>query len=83
MILVDYFALWPVAIALVSLFILKCIVEIYWHPLSGFPGPILALIGPFYEFYYDVIKDGTFLWEIEKMHEKYGEKIGSISTYVL
>jgi hypothetical protein len=25
-----------------------------------------------YEFYYDVVKGGKFIWQIEKMHEKYG-----------
>ena len=52
--------------------IFKCFYNLYWHPLSRFPGPKLAAMGPFYEFYYDVIKDGTYLWEIEKMHQKYG-----------
>ncbi|RDW78939.1 cytochrome P450 [Aspergillus mulundensis] len=64
--------LWHVAAALAVLYAGKCLRDIYWHPLSQFPGPILVLLGPFYEFYYDVIKDGTFLWEIEKMHQKYG-----------
>lgn len=31
-------------------------------------------MGTFYEFYYDGIKDGTYLWEIEKMHRKYGKE---------
>ncbi|GIK05376.1 hypothetical protein Aspvir_009485 [Aspergillus viridinutans] len=70
--LADDFGTWPVAAAMAVLFIGKCLLSIYWHPLSRFPGPKLALIGPFCEFYYDVIKDGTFLWEIEKMHQKYG-----------
>jgi len=26
-----------------------------------------------YEFYYDVLKDGRYMWEIEKVHEKYGQ----------
>lgn len=52
---------------------LKCIYNIFFHPLSHIPGPRLAAMGSFYEFYFDVIKDGTYLWEIEKMHEQYGK----------
>lgn len=60
-----------------GLFLLKLIAtaiyNVWFHPLAGFPGPKIAVIGPWYEFYYDVIKDGRYLWQIEKMHEKYGE----------
>ncbi|OOF93300.1 hypothetical protein ASPCADRAFT_53047 [Aspergillus carbonarius ITEM 5010] len=45
---------------------------LYFHPLRKFPGPKLAAITHLVEFYYDVMQDGKFLWEIEKMHEKYG-----------
>lgn len=54
--------------------ICKCLYNLYFHPLSKFPGPKLAAIGFLYEFYYDVIKDGTYLWEIEKMHRRYGKE---------
>lgn len=50
----------------------RCIYDLFFHPLRNFPGPKRAAIWSFYEFYYDVIKDGTYLWEIEKMHQKYG-----------
>lgn len=53
--------------------VLKSIYNVYFHPLSHIPGPRLAAVGSFYEFWYDVIKDGTYLWKIEEMHEKYGE----------
>lgn len=50
----------------------KCIYNLYFHPLRGFPGPKVAALGSYYEFYHDVIKDGTFLWRIMDMHRKYG-----------
>jgi hypothetical protein len=50
----------------------RCIYDLFFHPLRNFPGPKRAAIWSFYEFYYDVIRDGTYLWEIEKMHQKYG-----------
>lgn len=46
--------------------------NIFLHPLSKFPGSKLAAAGPYYEFYFDVIRDGTYLWEIERMHNIYG-----------
>ncbi|KOS44050.1 hypothetical protein ACN38_g5019 [Penicillium nordicum] len=57
---------------LAAYFVTRCIYDLFFHPLRKFPGPKLAAIGSFYEFYYDVIKDGTYLWEIEKMHKEYG-----------
>lgn len=44
----------------------------YFHPLSGFPGPRLAAITNWYEFYYDVVQDGTFLGRIPMLHKHFG-----------
>lgn len=46
--------------------------RLYLHPLRKIPGPPLAAATHLVEFYYDVIKGGKFIWEIERMHEKYG-----------
>jgi hypothetical protein len=46
--------------------------RLLWSPLAKFPGPKLAAVTLWYEFYYDVIKNGRYMWEIEKMHTKYG-----------
>ncbi|KAL4895476.1 cytochrome P450 [Aspergillus ambiguus] len=51
---------------------LRSIYRLYFHPLSNFPGPKLAAISHAYEFYYDGILGGQFMWEIQRMHEKYG-----------
>lgn len=49
----------------------------YWRlflsPVSKFPGPRLAGVTFWYEFYYDVIKGGAYVYEIERMHQRYGE----------
>lgn len=49
------------------------IYRLFFSPLAKFPGPKLAAATLWYEFYYDVIKTGTYMAEIKKMHEKYGE----------
>lgn len=65
------------AIALV-LGLLTVIYRLYAHPLAGFPGPKLAAATFLYEFYYDIIKGGMYIWEIERMHEKYGTSTSSL-----
>ena len=40
-------------------------------PIAQFPGPKLAALTFWYEFYYDVVKRGCYVWEIKKMHETY------------
>ncbi|OOQ89595.1 Trichodiene oxygenase [Penicillium brasilianum] len=62
----------------------RCTYDLFFHPLRNFPGPKRAAIWSFYEFYYDVIKDGTYLWEIEKMHQRYGPivRINSRSLHI-
>lgn len=52
--------------------LLTVIYRLYAHPLAEFPGPRLAVATFLYEFYYDVVKGGMYIWEIERMHEKYG-----------
>ena len=46
--------------------------RLYFSPLSKFPGPKLAALTKFYELYYDVVRQGQFTFQIQKMHKKYG-----------
>lgn len=59
-------------------FVLTSLYRLYFHPLRRFPGPKLAAITHGYEFYHDVFRRGMYLWEIEKMHKKYGRQIRSV-----
>jgi hypothetical protein len=51
------------------------IYNLYFHPLCKIPGPRVAAVSSFYDFWYDVVKGGTYLWEIRKMHEVYGNNL--------
>lgn len=51
----------------------RCFYNLYLHPLRQIPGPKLAAMTSWPDFYYDVVKDGSYLFEIRKMHDKYGE----------
>jgi hypothetical protein len=54
-------------------FLLQAFYRLYLHPLRKIPGPKLAAMSYLYEFYWDVYKGGLFLFQIQKMHEKYGD----------
>lgn len=46
--------------------------RLWFHPLSKFPGPALAGMTLWYEFYWDFIHRGQYIFCIQEMHEKYG-----------
>lgn len=46
--------------------------RLYWSPLAKFPGPKLAALSNWYEFYYDVFLQGQFTFKIRDLHKKYG-----------
>ena len=47
--------------------------RLYLHPLAHIPGPKLAALTWWYEFYYDGIKPGQYVFRIQEMHQRYGE----------
>lgn len=46
--------------------------RLFISPIARFPGPKRAAIFGWYESYYDLVHKGKYLFEIEKMHDKYG-----------
>ncbi|KAF4776013.1 hypothetical protein HER10_EVM0002755 [Colletotrichum scovillei] len=46
--------------------------RLFFSPLRKIPGPKLAAVTFLYEFYYDAICRGRFLWKIQDLHAKYG-----------
>ncbi|OAL28004.1 hypothetical protein AYO20_09626 [Fonsecaea nubica] len=48
------------------------IYRLFFHPLSKIPGPKAAAISRLYDFYYDCIQGGKFVFKIEDLHKQYG-----------
>ena len=63
---IPFFTYKNVALAFVFYTVIKFIVlaiyRLTFHPLAGFPGPFLAKISPFYEYYYAVSFPHTWHW---------------------
>ena len=59
-------------IAIAAYILCLSIYRLYFSPIAKFPGRKLAALTLWYQFYYDVVKRGTYAWEIRKMHEDYG-----------
>lgn len=56
-----------------ALYVLTLVIHrLFLSPLARFPGPKLVAVSGWYELYYDAVKKGKYLFEIEKMHDKYG-----------
>ncbi|RDW57462.1 hypothetical protein BP6252_13800 [Coleophoma cylindrospora] len=57
---------------LVSYVALGIIKRLYFSPVSRFPGPKLAAITFWYQYYYNHILRGQYTYEIERLHREYG-----------
>lgn len=64
----------PVTIFTLWVSYCACLVvyRLYLHPLARFPGPKLAALSKYYEFYFEVIRRGQFTFQTQALHKKYG-----------
>jgi hypothetical protein len=46
--------------------------RLYFHPLAHIPGPKLAALTWWYEFYFDGIQQGRYVFKIQELHKQYG-----------
>lgn len=48
------------------------IYRLYLSPIAGFPGPRLAALTYWYEFWYDVVAEPEYTYKIGRLHKQYG-----------
>ncbi|KAJ4161647.1 uncharacterized protein LMH87_007674 [Akanthomyces muscarius] len=46
--------------------------RLWYSPIAHLPGPKLAALTQYYEFYHDTIRGSQYILSIEEMHKKYG-----------
>lgn len=46
--------------------------RLWLSPIAHIPGPRLAALTQYYEFYYDIMLGGKYTFRIMEMHKKYG-----------
>ena len=46
--------------------------RLWLSPIAHLPGPKLAALTQYYEFFYDIILGGQYTFKIVEMHKKYG-----------
>ena len=56
--------------------------RVYFSPISHFPGPKLGIATFWYQFYYDVVLSGQYVWKVRDLHKQYGP-IVRINPYEL
>lgn len=47
--------------------------RLFLHPLAHIPGPRLAALTWWYEFYFDAIQPGQYVFKIQELHKQYGK----------
>lgn len=52
--------------------------RLFLSPLARVPGPIIAAATGWYEFYWDCLKQGQYVFRIQEMHKKYGKGLSHI-----
>ena len=67
--------LYAVTLSILASILYSAFLAVYrlkFHPLAKFPGPKLAALSRWYEFYHEVIREGQFTFHTQELHRKYG-----------
>src|ERR1700712_2530795 len=56
---------------LLAQMLIGAIRRLYFHPLRSIPGPRLAGLTWWYEFYFDVIQPSRYIFRIQELHKQY------------
>ena len=51
--------------------------DVWFHPLSRFPGPSFAKVTRYWKAYVEVIQGRSFCHVLKELHAQYGEKVHS------
>lgn len=51
------------------------IYRLFLHPIAQFPGPRLAGLTRWYEFFYEIVQKGQMTFHIQELHKKYGKLV--------
>lgn len=62
-------------IGLVVYIVALVVQRLLLSPIAHFPGPKLAAVTWWYQFYYDVLNRGSYLFKIQQLHSIYGPVI--------
>lgn len=54
--------------------------RLFFHPIAHFPGPKLAGLTRWYEFYYELVQQGQMTFHIQDLHKTYGEPCNKMSN---
>lgn len=60
-------------LVVVGYLVIYSIRQVWFHPLSRYPGPKLAALTKWYKGYYDLVIGGGTLEHIKELHERHGE----------
>ena len=67
------FAILVAGLTCLTYLISIAVYRLYFHKLAHFPGPKLAALSKWYEFYYEVYLKGQFVFQLQVLHEQYGK----------
>lgn len=82
LILVSHYLFVWIAAPFILFLLYGIVYRLYLSPIASFPGPKLAALTFGYEFYYDIIHKGQYIWKIKELHQKYGPVV-RINPYEL